>query len=74
MKLSVRIKPGTKHREEVVPADDGSYTIYTKAPAIDGRANQAASELLAKYFGVAKSQVALIRGHTARTKIFEIKH
>ena len=53
MKISVHLKPNSRHREEVVVGDDGSLTIYTKAPAIEGRANLAAVKLLAKHFGVA---------------------
>ncbi len=72
MKVSVRIKPNSRHREEVVPNDDGSLTIYTKAPAIEGRANAAAIKLLAKYFKVAPSKVKLTRGATSKYKTFEI--
>lgn len=72
MKVSVRIKPNSRHREEVVPNDDGSLTIYTKAPAIEGRANAAAIKLLAKHFKVAPSKVKLVRGATSKYKIFEI--
>ncbi|WP_408912797.1 DUF167 domain-containing protein [Candidatus Nanosynbacter lyticus] len=72
MKISVHLKPNSRHREEVVPNDDGSLTIYTKAPAIEGRANLAAGKLLAKYFGVAPSRVKLARGASSKYKIFEI--
>ena len=72
MKISAHLKPNSRHREEVVPNDDGSLTIYTKAPAIEGRANLAAGKLLAKYFGVAPSQVKLARGTSSKYKIFEI--
>lgn len=72
MKISVRIKPNSRHREEVVKNDDDTLTVYVKAPAIDGRANAAAIKLLAKYFGVASSKVKLVRGATSKYKIFEI--
>lgn len=72
MKLSVRLKPNSRHREEVVANDDGSLTVYTKAPAIEGRANLAAVRLLAAYFGVAKRQIVLLRGATSPQKIFQI--
>ena len=72
MKISIRIKPNSRHREEVVPNDDGSLTIYTKAPAIEGRANAAAIKLLAKHFKVAPSKVKLVRGAASKYKIFEI--
>ena len=72
MKISVHIKPNSRHREEVVKNDDDTLTVYIKAPAIEGRANAAAIKLLAKYFGVASSKVKLVRGATSKYKIFEI--
>jgi len=72
MKISVHLKPNSRHREEVVVNDDGSLTIYTKAPAIEGRVNLAAVKLLAKHFGVAPSNVNLLRGATSKHKVFEI--
>lgn len=72
MKISVLIKPNSRHREEVVVGDDGVLTIYTKAPAIEGRANLAAVKLLAKYFSVAPSKVKLVRGAASKYKVFEV--
>ena len=72
MKISIHLKPNSRHREEVVPNDDGSLTIYTKAPAIEGRANLAAAKLLAKHLGVAPSRVKLARGASSKYKILEI--
>ena len=72
MKIPARLKPNSRHREEVVPNDDGSLIIYTKAPAIEGRANAAATKLLAKYFGVPQSGVRLVRGAGAKHKMFLI--
>lgn len=72
MKISVHIKPNSRHREEVVKNDNDTLTVYVKAPAIEGRANAAAIKLLAKYFKVALSKVKLVRGATSKYKIFEI--
>ena len=72
MKISAMIKPNSRYREEVVANDDGSLVVYTKAPAIEGRANLAAVKLVAKYYGVAPSRVKLVRGATSRNKVFEI--
>ena len=72
IKLSIHLKPNSRHREEVVPNDDGSLTIYTKALAIEGRANLAAVKLLAKHFGVASSKVKLVRGAASKYKVFEV--
>ena len=72
MKISVHLKPNSRHREEVVLNDDGSLTVYTKAPAVEGRANLAAGKLLAKHFGVPSSKIKLLRGAASKYKIFEI--
>lgn len=72
MKFSILLKPNSRHREEVIMNDDGSLTIYTKAPAIEGRANLAAVKLLAKYFSVAPSKIKLLRGAALKYKVFEI--
>lgn len=72
MKLSIHLKPNSRHHEEVVVGDDGVLTIYTKAPAIEGRANLAAVKLLAKHFGVAPSKLKLVRGAASKYKVFEI--
>lgn len=72
MKISVHLKPNSRHREEVVVGDDGVLTIYTKAPAIEGWANLAAVKLLAKHFDVSSSKVKLVRGTASKYKVFEI--
>lgn len=72
MKIPATIKPKSRHREEVVVGSDGVYIIYTKAPAIEGRANAAAIKLLAKYFGVVQSGVKLVLGATSKYKVFDI--
>ena len=72
MKISIHLKLNSRHREEVVSNDDGSLIVYTKAPAIEGRANLATVKLLAKHFGVAPSKVKLVRGAASKYKVFEI--
>ena len=72
MKISVHIKPNSRHREEVVKNDDDTLTVYVKAPTVEGRANAAAIKLLAKYFGVASSKVKLVRGAASKYKLFDI--
>ena len=72
MFVCVTLKPNSKHREEVVAGDDGSLMVFTKSPAVEGRANEAATRLLAKYYGVSKSRIRLVRGHTSKHKVFEV--
>lgn len=49
-----------------------SYKVYVTAPPEDGKANKKLIELLAEHFGVAKSQVRIIKGEISRNKIVEI--
>ncbi len=55
----------------VEPARD-CLRIAVSAPPVDGAANEAVRELLAKDLGVAKSQVRLLRGETSRKKTLQI--
>lgn len=73
MQIHIFIKPNSKHREEVVKNDDVNFTVFTKAPATEGKANKEAARLLANYFGVSKSQVVLVRGQASKYKLFEVE-
>lgn len=52
--------------------DDGSLTIYVQERAVDGKANEAVTKVLARHLGVAASRVRLVSGRTARLKRFRI--
>jgi uncharacterized protein (TIGR00251 family) len=72
MQVIVLVKPGSKKGPLVEPNDNGSLTLFVRAKAVDGAANEAVTALLAKHFGVAKSQVVIARGHTSRHKVVEV--
>ncbi|MFG1794283.1 DUF167 domain-containing protein [Nocardia sp. NPDC049149] len=74
MPISVRatIKPNSRKGPLVEILDDGTLTLYVRAPAVEGKANKAAIELLAEHYGVAKSAVRLASGATSRHKRFDI--
>jgi uncharacterized protein YggU (UPF0235/DUF167 family) len=46
--------------------------VKVAAPPVDGKANAALRETLAKHFGLAKSQVTLAKGSTSRVKVFTL--
>ena len=71
MKITVRVKPGSK-QERVEKIDACNYLVWVRQKPQDGEANQALTEALAEYFGIAKSRVVLWRGQTSKEKIFEI--
>ena len=70
-KIAVAVKPNAK-KAQVIKLSDSEYRIAVRAPAQDGKANQAVIEILADYLGVTKSAVKIIRGHSSRHKLLEI--
>lgn len=65
----IRVKPGTR-QSKVTPAEGDvaeSFVVWTRAPAIDGRANLEVAHLLSKHFGVPKRNVEVLSGHTGHT-------
>lgn len=51
---------------------DGALKVQVTAVPEDGAANRAVQELLAAALGVAKSRLTLLRGATARDKVFRL--
>lgn len=70
-RLSLRVSPGAK-KSAVVGRYGERWKIRVAAPAESGRANEALSELLGKVLGVARSQVRVVSGVSARDKIVEV--
>jgi uncharacterized protein (TIGR00251 family) len=70
MRLEIRVIPNAK--QSSVDMKNGMFHIRTTAKAADGKANEAVVKLLAEHFGVAKSSIRIVRGHTARTKLVEV--
>lgn len=71
-RYSVHAKPGSSKGPLVVVGDDGMLAVFLTARAEDGAANEALIGALANHFGVRKSEVTIVRGHTSRHKIVEI--
>lgn len=47
-------------------------TVFVQQRAVDGQANTAVIQLLAKHFGVPKSTIEIVRGHTSRLKVVRV--
>jgi len=67
----VRLIPRSS-KSEVVGEHDGALKIRISAPPVDGAANGELIRVLAKHFGVAKSSVEIVAGHTSKTKRIRI--
>lgn len=71
MKISVIVKPNSR-KESVERLADGTYQVRVNAPPIEGRANEAVVEVIARYFSVPKSAVTILKGTTGKRKIVEV--
>ena len=71
MRLSVRVKPGTKGVSRLEQQEDGSYVAFLHARAHDGEANKALLELVSKQFRVAKTGIKIVSGEKSRQKVLE---
>lgn len=68
--IVVRVTP--KASRNVVEVKDGQIRVYVTVVPEGGKANAAVQKLLAKALGVAKSRLRLVRGETARDKVFRL--
>jgi uncharacterized protein YggU (UPF0235/DUF167 family) len=71
--VTVTVKPGSKKGPLVEVGDDGSLTLYVRDRAIEGKATEAVTRLLADHLGIPKSRVSLISGATSRIKRFRVE-
>lgn len=71
MEISVKVKPNAKI-EKVEKIRNDEFILWVKAPAKEGRANEAVTRLLSGYFDIPKSRITILRGHTRRDKIIEL--
>jgi uncharacterized protein (TIGR00251 family) len=71
-RIAVRVQASAR-KNEVVGLRDGVLIVRVTAPAIEGRANESLSRLLAKRLRVPRSSVTVIRGQRSRDKVTEIE-
>ena len=67
----MRVIPNAK-KDELGGFREGELVLRLNAPAIEGRANRAAIEFVARWLGISRSGVHLLRGERSRHKIFQI--
>ena len=72
VELAVLVQPRAS-RSRVVGEHDGMLKIQLAAPPVDGEANHALIELLARLLDVPRRQIALISGETSRRKRVRIE-
>ena len=67
--LKVKVHAGEKKNKLTEKSAD-SFEIWVKAPAEQGRANEAVRTLLAVHLNIAENKLSLIKGATSPAKIF----
>lgn len=72
MIVSVVVKPSSKQGPYIQLGIDGSLLVCVQEPALEGKANKAVIDQLAKHYNVKKSAVKLIKGSNIKYKQFSI--
>jgi hypothetical protein len=65
--FKVRVVPRAS-RSEIVGEHDGALRVRITAPPVDGAANDELVRLLARTFGVTRSEIVITSGQTAKLK------
>lgn len=60
-------------RAKLGPVHDGRLKVAVTAPPVDGEANAAVVELIAKTLGVAKGAVTVVAGASSRRKTVRVE-
>ncbi len=71
MKIAVRVKPNAK-TVSVEKTAENAYIVRVKAPAKEGKANEAVVEALSEYFARPKSRITILLGQAGKNKVVEI--
>jgi len=71
VKVTVTVKPNSK-KGPLVEATGEGLLVYLAERPVEGQANQALEQILAKHYGVAKTRVTVIKGVKSRIKIVEV--
>jgi uncharacterized protein len=69
--FAVRVQPRAK-KDAITGELGDALKISLTAPPIDGRANEACIEFLAKLLKVPRSSVTIASGHTSRNKVIRV--
>jgi uncharacterized protein (TIGR00251 family) len=69
--LEILVQPRAS-RARIGPMHDGRIKVAVTAPPVDGEANAAVIELLARRLGIARGDIAVVAGAGSRRKTLRI--
>lgn len=67
MKIFVKVKPNSK-KDGVQKIDADRFSVLTKSPPREGRANIAVIEALSQYFDIPRSRIKILAGAKSKQK------
>jgi uncharacterized protein (TIGR00251 family) len=70
MQLYLHVKPNQRFNK--VERFGEEWRIRLRAPAVDGKANEALVDFLSEVLEVTRTRITLRKGHTARLKCLDI--
>ena len=71
VKIFVKVKPNSK-TEGIKETGPAHFEVRVKTPPVEGKANAAAINALARHLGVPKSHIKILAGAKSKQKVFEI--
>jgi uncharacterized protein YggU (UPF0235/DUF167 family) len=71
VRITVRVHPRSSRRRR--QWDGTRLELWIRQPPVDGAANEATVDEVARWLGIARRSVKIVAGHTARTKTLEIE-
>ena len=70
--IKIRVSPNAKRSGFEGLWNDTHLKLALRAPAVDGKANEAVIDFLSDFFHIKKSQLQIISGQTNRCKIIRL--
>jgi len=68
--INIRVIPRAGRNE--IKQEASMLKVYLTAPPVEGKANKLLLKLLAKHFGLKKSQLRIVKGERTRDKVIQI--
>lgn len=69
--FKVRVQPGAS-KNKIVGVQEDAPRVRVSAPPVEGKANKALIQFLAKQLAVKRSQMEILSGHKSKTKTIHI--
>ena len=70
--LTIKVQPGAS-KDRVVGRIGEEWKVTLTAPPVEGRANRACIDFLARLLGIPCSRVHLVGGRTSRRKLIRVE-